>query len=367
MAKSTGLLVGGIAVIGLLTLGKKKKKKKKGQDGSGETDPADGADGADGSDTYPGPGPSPGPSPGPGPGPSPSPGPGPSPSPGPAPSPGPGPSPEWPHQDVFPTDESILNGLFKLGYVMPSMSKNAVLSKFQIDYNNRVQWWKSNVASLSPGYTPTNGDWSSSAINALYNALYIMAPYGMSKLGYPSLPEAWQKLGSAPSIVDSGTRKSGWSWRVLKDAVLYFGEISAPNSGAWKKAHPDGRKNSYEAKMLALEAIAAATSPAPKPELPHQDVFPTDESLLKAAFALGYNIPSMAKSSALAKFQFDYNKMVGEYWGPEVGAIYPSSIGVDGWWGPNTVNALYNARYKMAPKIMSEGGYQSLAQAWSQA
>lgn len=73
----------------------------------------------------------------------------------------------------------------------------------------------------------------------------------------------------------------------------------------------------------------------------------------------------MGKSDAVWEFQHDYNQQAN-FWNSNIGSVIPAFLKVDGIMGKNTINALYNALVKMAPHIMSKGGYQSLAAAWHQ-
>lgn len=77
--------------------------------------------------------------------------------------------------------------------------------------------------------------------------------------------------GSNGDISKTGTL-SGWKYRVRKAKTIegfgdqYFGEIQAPDSEAWVKAHQDGRTDPEAARLLAMEAIATRIAQAESPE-----------------------------------------------------------------------------------------------------
>jgi len=68
-----------------------------------------------------------------------------------------------------------------------------------------------------------------------------------------------------PNISKTGTLH-GWKYRVRKANTMsgfadqYFGEIQAPDSQEWIKAHQDGRTDPEAARLLAMEAIATRTA-----------------------------------------------------------------------------------------------------------
>jgi len=64
----------------------------------------------------------------------------------------------------------------------------------------------------------------------------------------------------------------GWNYRVRKAktvegfSVQYFGEVQAPDSKTWVKAHQDARTDPEAARFLAMEAIATRVAAADTPE-----------------------------------------------------------------------------------------------------
>lgn len=83
-------------------------------------------------------------------------------------------------------------------------------------------------------------------------AAFILSkkPKKASKTAQPAVEDESIK------VVKSGSTR-GWSWRVrqIPGAVLFIGEIQAPDSDEWVKVHQDGKANSEQARLLALEAI----------------------------------------------------------------------------------------------------------------
>jgi len=74
--------------------------------------------------------------------------------------------------------------------------------------------------------------------------------------------------GRSPEIVKSGEMQDGWKYRVRKVKAVggegfaskFFGEICAPHSNFWTKAHQDPRNDAESARLLAMEAIAVKIS-----------------------------------------------------------------------------------------------------------
>jgi len=77
--------------------------------------------------------------------------------------------------------------------------------------------------------------------------------------------------GEEGEISRTGTI-SGWKYRVRRAKTIagfsdqYFGEIQAPDSEEWIKAHHDGRTDPEAARLLAMEAIATRLAEANTPE-----------------------------------------------------------------------------------------------------
>jgi len=76
------------------------------------------------------------------------------------------------------------------------------------------------------------------------------------------------KPNESSNIVKSGTMQGGWKYRVRRVKAVggegfadkFFGEICAPNSDFWTKAHEDPRGDAESARLLAMEAIAVKIS-----------------------------------------------------------------------------------------------------------